>query len=136
MMVIAMSAIMVAPLAAPAMADEPEEISFSFSFPAINPCTGNLHTATENFDIRQHNHNGNVVATIKRTGFTSDGYVNDHGVEIFTENPNVGQSRYHLTYRHADGSAFQVHRVLVYIPPFFDDITRVDTTKVSCIQSP
>ncbi|MDX1510100.1 MAG: hypothetical protein R3249_02030 [Nitriliruptorales bacterium] len=62
-------------LAAPAVADAPDEFVVSRTFESVNVCTGEPHTVTLTFVVHEHEHRGNTVLTVKGSGETSDGYV-------------------------------------------------------------
>ena len=56
------------------MADATEEFVVSRTFEGVNPCTGLEHEITLTFQVREHHHRNNDVATVKGTASTSDGY--------------------------------------------------------------
>ena len=100
------------------------------SFPDITPCSDTPMLVTLHLEIREHVHqNGNVIAHIKRTGSTSDGYVMEHGVENFVFNGNVQRSAFTDTMRHDDGSQFKAQGVFVYT----EDGPLVDRFRLRCV---
>lgn len=74
-------------LAAPASADSPEPFPDTVTFPAENPCTGQIHEVTINVMVRIHEHQNNFVIKVDRTGTTSDGFVMRSGTETQHYNP-------------------------------------------------
>jgi hypothetical protein len=93
---------------APASADEPVTYPGSFSDVDVNPCTDKEITLNINLDFRDHvGHENNFVGHASRTGWTSDGYVMDHGIGNFQVNGNVLHEAFKDTWRHPDGSAFR-----------------------------
>lgn len=97
----------------PASADEPVEVSGSYSFPSTNPCTG-LETVTRyDYVFRQHDHDRLVVFHLARTGSTDDGYVAEHGLLTRVANDNIFRASFSDTFRSADGSAFKVQGFFV-----------------------
>ncbi|MFV2000548.1 MAG: hypothetical protein ACC654_09325 [Acidimicrobiia bacterium] len=82
---LAVAALLIGLVAAPAVADEPDEFVESFSFEEINPCSGELITINIDAFTSVHDHDGTLIARLKRTGTTSDGYIMGHGRESFVE---------------------------------------------------
>ena len=115
----------------PAAADAPARFSDSVTFTAVNPCTGQEHDITLNFEIAEHQHRNNFVVHSSRTGETSDGYVMKHGSESFVDNGNVARGAFTDNWRSSDGSKFKAQGVFVF------DITneelRVDRFSLRCI---
>ncbi|MGI9605108.1 MAG: hypothetical protein ACR2P0_03120 [Acidimicrobiales bacterium] len=113
-----------------AAADPPATFSDSVTFHDINPCSGDEHEITLNFEIREHQgHKNNFVVHLSRTGTTDDGYVMNHGVETITGNKNVFRAHFTDQWRHADGSKFRVKGVFVAK----EDGVVVDRFDITCI---
>ena len=78
---LAAAALLTGLIAAPAVADEPNEFLDSFSFEAENPCSGETHIVNIDAYVSIHEHDGTFIVRVKRTGTTSDGYIMGHGRE-------------------------------------------------------
>jgi len=93
--VLSLAAVFMALIAAPVSADEPEVFTDQVVFEALNPCSGELHTVTLNFLISIHEHPDEFNVRVRRTGYTSDGYVMKWGKETFvaSDGTEMGQFR-------------------------------------------
>lgn len=117
--------------AVPAAADAPVHFSDSVTFTAVNPCTGQDHEVSIDFEIAEHQHRNNTVVHISRTGETSDGYVMNHGTESFVDNGNVARGAFTDNWRDSDGSKFKAQGVFVF--DIANEQLRVDRLSFRCI---
>ena len=86
---LAVAALLMGLVAAPAVADEPDEFINSFSFEAVNPCSDELQTVNIDAYVSIHEHDGTLIVRVKRTGTTSDGYIMGHGRESYVEDDST-----------------------------------------------
>ncbi len=122
-LVLAGSAVLLAGMTNLANADRPVEFSgSSFNPSATNPCSGEPHEITFLFDVSLHEHTNNLVATVARSGFTSDGFVMFAGRE--TQNLNLSSGVFNGNFvdmwRSDDGQMFQARGVTVIDLDTFD----------------
>lgn len=82
------SAMLVALMAAPALADKPITISDSDTFTDVNPCSGLEHEISIDLIITIHEHRNNLVVQVDGTVVTDDGFVGS-GHETFVDNGNI-----------------------------------------------
>ncbi len=95
-------------LSSTAAAQPVEPFEVEFSFEDINPCTGELHVISFSLVIRERiQKNGNLVAQVKRSGTTSDGYTLVNGTEAVVGNKNNFNTRFMDRWAGADGSKIQ-----------------------------
>jgi hypothetical protein len=80
-------------LAVPAAADPPTEISWSFTFDDVNPCTGDIHTVTIDGTTFVHDHDGRAVEQTERTITTSPTGFVGHGTDTYVLNSQVEMFR-------------------------------------------
>ena len=95
-------------------ADQPAQFEVSVTFPDVNPCTGSDIDITLNLVIKEHEHRNNFVATLQRTGSTSDGFVMQSGTESYVETPNGARGSFMDQWRGPDGQKFRVRGVFVF----------------------
>lgn len=104
------TALLVAALAGPALADKPVTFTDSVTFPDDNPCTEgfdpNEHEVTINFVVSVHEHRNTFVLHSRRSGSTSSGFTMINGTESFVVNQNVERGAFMDQWRHPDGSKF------------------------------
>ena len=93
--IVSVMAVFMAMVAVPASADDPIEFMDQAVFDALSPCTGEMHTVTINFLISIHEHEDEFNVRVRRTGYTSDGYVMKWGKETFvgSDGTEYGQFR-------------------------------------------
>lgn len=102
-------------LAAPASADRPFEFPDTIGpFPDINPCSGELMFVTIDVAVKLHLHQNNVVATVKRSGTTSDGFEMFNGTESFQENGHVVRGAFTDMWRNDAGDRFRASGKFVF----------------------
>jgi len=80
---LATAALMIGLVAAPAVADVPEEFLDSETFEDVNPCSGELVSITIDSYVSIHEHDGTTIVRVTSTGTISDGYIMEHGRESF-----------------------------------------------------
>jgi len=119
-------------LALPAAADRPVESTDSVTFPDINPCSGQVHEVTINFDFRMHQHQDRVVVRIGRTGSTDSGHGMEHGVLNAQNNGNVVTQSFSDVWTRDDGSKFKAKGTFVLNLSSND--VRVDRFSLRCIR--
>ncbi len=114
-------------------AEGPEVIEDSFTFVDVNPCTGHPHEITISFVARLHEHQNNFVATLSRSGSTSDGYTMQNGNDGFVE--NRGGARGHLMDMWTDGhgSKFQARGTFAFNAN--KDAIVVDRFTLRCVKA-
>jgi len=124
--------------AAPALADRPVVTTDSNTFPAPNPCTGEIHTLTIDAVIKSHFHQNNILPTVfttKRTGTTTDGFVMMKGTpETSVNNGHVLSYGFVDRWRNeASGEMFRVqYRLLIN---FNTGNTQVEGFSAVCLGS-
>lgn len=72
-----------------AAADAPTEVTFTFEFDDVDPCTGQIHSVSFEITAYQHHHDGRFVEHAKTTITTSPtGYVGGgtHTLQINEQN--------------------------------------------------
>lgn len=127
-----LAALMVAALTPAAVADEPVLITDSDTFTDVNPCTGEEHEVTINFEFYDHEHeNGAFVSPAVRSGTTDSGYVMQNGRDILVFTGNIVVAPFMDQWRHPDGSKFVVRGV--FVGDFRDFQIRVDEFSARCI---
>lgn len=107
---LALVAIVLVTLAWPSAvsADRPTEIHDSVTFVDVNPCSGELHEVTLNFEIFVHeNHNNNVVVHLRRSGTTSSGFVMTGNQQV-VESEQGFRGHFMDMWSDGDGARFQV----------------------------
>lgn len=130
--VFGMTLLLVAGLTPAAFADEPVLITDSDTFTDVNPCTGEGHEVTINFEFYDHEHeNGAFVSPAVRSGTTDDGYVMQNGRDILVFTGNIVVAPFMDQWRHPDGSKFVARGV--FVGDFRDFQIRVDTFSLECI---
>lgn len=81
------TALMMTTIALPALATKPFHVSASQSENRFNPCTGEPHVVTMNWDLKVISNNKTQVIVFDTTLSTSDGWVGE-GRETAATNPN------------------------------------------------
>ncbi len=127
-----LAALMIAALAPAALADRPTLFTDSDTFTDVNPCTGEEHEITINFEFYDHDHeNGAFVSPAVRSGTTDDGYVMQNGRDILVFTGNIVVAPFMDQWRHPDGSKFVARGV--FVGDFRDFQVRVDNFSLECI---
>jgi len=81
-------------IAAPAAADGEFTFTDSETFEDVNPCSGETISITINFLVQVHEHPDDVFVRVRRTGTTSDGFIMAHGFETFSAVDGVAQGQF------------------------------------------
>lgn len=127
-----LAVLMIAALAPAALADRPTLFTDSDTFTDVNPCTGEEHEVTINFEFYDHDHeNGAFVSLAVRSGTTDSGYVMQNGRDILVFTGDIVVAPFMDQWRHPDGSKFVARGV--FIGDFRDFQVRVDNFSLECI---
>lgn len=102
------SAMALALMTAPALADAPTTGTDSVTFVDLNPCTGELHDVTLLAEVSIHEHRNNTVVQADITVTTSDGFEGS-GHDRFVLNGNVATATHNFVLDNPDtGAKFTV----------------------------
>lgn len=129
-------------LAVPAGADRPVPLpTETVTFPAENPCTGEIHLVTLIFENRLHEHKNSASLITRRSGETSDGFVMQNGRQLQQINfvSTLGRSSFmDMWVNRETGARFKVSGTIVAeLPdgPFGDPVNiRVDNFTIRCVK--
>jgi hypothetical protein len=116
--------------AGPAAADRPTTVTWEFTFPDVNPCTGDSMMVTIAGSGFVHEHGSREVAHFERTITTSDGFVG-RGTESFVANGRIERFRFSDMMANASGDRFRARGVGVYHTS--SDTVRVDRFELRCL---
>lgn len=91
-------------------ADRPTEDHFSVTFDDMNPCSGEMHEVTLNFEIFRHegHKNNNDVVHLRRSGTTSSGFEMIAGNEQQVDSEQGFRAHFMDMWADGDGARFQV----------------------------
>ena len=100
--------VLLAGFTTPAEADRPERSETTVTFVDLNPCTGEEHEVTINFELAIHRHEDRRVVNVKRSGSTSDGFEMEPGSrEHVTVNDNWVIASFRDKWSNDDGAKFR-----------------------------
>jgi hypothetical protein len=117
--------------AAPAAADPPTAMPFSFTFEDVNPCTGLIHTVTIAGTEFIHSHDGRIVVRSQRTITTvPTGFVG-HGTDSSVENGRVFMFR--LTDILTNPAGDRIRARFVIVVDLSTDTVRVEKGELTCL---
>jgi hypothetical protein len=120
--------VVVAPVAA---ADPPRQISETFTFPDVNPCTGLSHNVTIAQTVSEHSHGGRIVAIGKRTVTTEPTGFVGRGTFSFVDNGQIVKFTSTDILTNAAGDRIRARNVSVVDP--FTNTIRVEKSGLTCL---
>ncbi len=126
---LAVAALLTGLVAAPAVADVPNEFTDSESFEDVNPYSGELITVNIDAFVSVHEHDGTIIVRVKQTGTTSDGYIMAHGRESYVETDTTITASFNAPFVNPDlGTKFVASGRLLIV----DGDVIVDDFRLAC----
>jgi hypothetical protein len=117
--------------AVPAAADPPTAVPFEFLVDDVNPCTGDMHTATIAGTTLVHDHDGRIVAVSERTITTSPTGFVGHGTDSYVLNGQVEMFRLTDILTSPSGDRIRARFVIVF--DLSTGTVRVEKGELTCL---